>query len=147
MQTQFRKNDWIWMPHPAHFICAHSCRFILATYIPNSQVIVSTVGEYVPDSAIRQINWEFGVKRKELQPGDAGLSQYLKARGFDEVGCDRTFEAKPSPKKVFCCPYEIIVSEELDFNGYNEAGDAHKGHFLLCEEYDKRKKTKAPECN
>lgn len=58
-----KKEDWIWMPHPAHFICSDHCRFVLATYVGG--YIVSTVGEHVPDSATREIIAESrGVKRR-----------------------------------------------------------------------------------
>lgn len=37
-------QDWIWMPHPGHFIAADACMFRLCTYVGG--FIVSTVGDY-----------------------------------------------------------------------------------------------------
>jgi len=48
-----KKENWIWMPHPAHFIAGDKCRFKLATYV--GKYIVSTVGELWPDRDTRRI--------------------------------------------------------------------------------------------
>ena len=48
------KEDWIWMPHPGHFIGASNCKFIMNTYV--NGYIVSTVGEYFPDAEVRRIH-------------------------------------------------------------------------------------------
>jgi len=135
------KQDWIWMPHPAHFICSHACRFVLATHV--NGYIVSTVGEYFPDSSVREI---FAKTRGKVIKGKGGEwdANYLKDIGFEEVGCDRKYEtmvfrAVPNPQ-YNCCPYAIDVGDEKDFRGYNDPGDAYKGHIELCEKYDAIKK-------
>lgn len=47
------RQDWIWQPHAGHFIGGRYCKFFLNTYV--NGYIVSTVGEYFPDSRIREI--------------------------------------------------------------------------------------------
>lgn len=126
----------IWMPHPGHFICGFDCRFILNTYI--NGVIVSTVGEYFPDAPIREINAKSaGIVLKGQ--GDERKYDYMKRIGFEEIGYDRKYEtmvfnARKSKSK--CCPYEIIVSEELDdFGSYNTPEDAFAGHYKILNKY------------
>ena len=47
------KADWEWYGNAGHFICGHSCRFHLCTKV--GSYLISTVGEYVPDSFVRAI--------------------------------------------------------------------------------------------
>ena len=114
-----KKNKWIWMPHPAHFICASDCKFFLSTYV--GKYIVSTVGEYYPDSKVRDI---------------LGLVEY------GEVGSGRKYEtmvfsAIKSGNK--CCPYKIEPLSEIDSAGYNSAGEATAGHYRLCKKWGSKK--------
>ena len=137
-----KKEKWIWMPHPAHFICSDKCQFKLATYV--GKYIVSTVGEYLPDSQVREI--EADVKNIRLEgKGDAREIDFLNKIGFVEIGLDRLYETlvfrakkRKDEKNRKCCPYEIIVERELDGNGYNTAADATKGHYALCEKWGKK---------
>lgn len=135
-----KKERWVWMPHAGHFILGHMCRFCLSTYV--GKYIVSTVGEYVPDSAVRRINVQ---ARGDKEPPivDPGEFEYLKRYGFDEIGCGRTYEtmvfkAKKAPKKVKCCPYIMISGTEQDFKGYNTAADAYEGHLRMCRKWSKK---------
>lgn len=128
-------NKEIWMPHPAHFICAFDCRFHLATYV--NGVIVSTVGEYFPDAPVREINARhLGIVLKGI--GDERKYDYMKRIGFDEIGYNRKYETmvfKAVKSKSKCCPYEIVVSEDLDCDYYNESEDAFKGHYKILTKY------------
>jgi hypothetical protein len=111
------KRDWIWMPHPAHFICAYRCQFRLATYV--GKYIVSTIGEMEYPKEIRKA---LGKKEKE----------------WEDIGYDRKYETmvfKAKKSEHECCPYEIIVSQEVDFAGYNTAGEAYKGHLKMCRKW------------
>lgn len=133
------KNKWIWMPHAGHFILGSECRFRLNTYV--GKYIVSTVGEYLPDSAVREIyNETRNLKLKGK--GDARRVDFMKKNGYEEIGLDRTYEtmvfkARKSDDK--CCPYRIIVEGgELDFAGYNKPEDAYKGHMRLCNKWSKK---------
>lgn len=112
-------SEWIWMPHAAHLCVSDRCHFRLATYIPPSLnvhngVIVSTVGEYTPS--------------------------YQKE--FETVGRDRLYETmvfKAIPTTAddcAACPYRCDVEGgEIDFDGYNSAQAAYKGHLALCRKW------------
>ena len=101
------------MGHAAHFICGNRCRFHLATYV--GKFIVSTVGE-LPELGKDNNN-------------------------FQEIGFGRLYETyvfKAIKSKNKCCPYEIIVSEEIDAIGANTADKATKNHFKLCNKWSKK---------
>jgi len=105
------KEDWVWMPHAAHFICGHRCQFKLATCV--GDFIVSTVGE-MPDPLERNKGWE-------------------------DIGCDRKYETyvfKASKSENVCCPYECDIGEgEQDSLAANDANTATKNHMELCEKW------------
>jgi len=109
-----KREDWIWMPHPAHFIGGTDCRFFLATYV--GEYIVSTVGQYRPGPPLHE-------------------------RGEDvEIGLDRLFEtmvfrAKPTPDAECGCTFQIDVAEEVDFAPYNDPKSAAVGHYAMCEKW------------
>lgn len=136
------KDKWVWMPHAGHFICGHMCRFRMNTYV--GKYIVSTVGEMDNDLRVKEIHAEIRdkewfEKNKHLK-GDYFNSAYFKRFGWEEIGCDRAYEtmvfkAKKSDHK--CCPYEIVVDDEVDFKGYKNAEEAFAGHYELCEKWSK----------
>jgi hypothetical protein len=134
-----RKEDWVWMPHPGHFICARDCRFHLNTYVGG--YIVSTLGEYLPDESVREIIAESrGIKLKGL--GDYRRADFLKKHGYEKIGADRLYETmvfKAKKSKVKCCPYEMASGSDVDFEGYNTATDAFKGHIEMCKKWARRK--------
>ncbi len=132
-------SDWVWMPHPGHFICAQDCKFHLNTYV--NGYIVSTVGEFLPDSSVREIFAESrGIKLKGK--GDERKHDYLKKIGFEEIGCERKYEtmvftgkkAEVSPCSS-CCPYIVDEYRELDMKGYNDPGKAYRGHIEMCKKW------------
>ena len=138
-----RPENWIWMPHPGHFICARDCRFHLNTCV--GDFIVSTVGEYEPCIAVQQIRADSrGIKL--VGRGDALRYDAQKKLGYETIGCDRTYEtmvflARPT-KNDFdwqCCPMEVADHTELDFAGYNTAKDAYDGHLALCALWAEKK--------
>jgi len=130
------------MPHPGHLIIARDCKFFLNTFV--GKYIVSTVGEYLPDSEVRKIFAETrGITLKGK--GDERLADYMKKIGYEELGCDRKYEtmvflAKKSEHK--CCPYTAKNWGELDSTGYNNSEDAFKGHYKMCLKWCKRKESK-----
>jgi hypothetical protein len=83
--------------------------------------IISTVGEYHP--AHKQLTRENVFE-------------------FEEIGCDRLYETmvfKAVKGKHDCCPWEASVcGGELDFAGYNTAGEAMKGHIKICKRWAKK---------
>ena len=116
-----KKADWIWMPHPAHFICASRCQFRLATYVGG--YIVSTVGEM------------------EIQLPEMAKILGKKVGDYDIIGWQRLYETmvfkaieRPGTP---CCPYEIVVEDEVDMQGYNDANAATAGHMALCVKWSK----------
>jgi len=136
------KDKWIWMPHPAHFICSNDCRFVLATRI--GKYIVSTVGEYWPDQAVRRIHAEIydpiWYTENSSKKGDDFDHQYMKKFGYEEIGCGRKYETVVGhavKTERQCCPYSM-VDFDLDFQSYNKAEDAYKGHMKMCAKFAKK---------
>ena len=106
------KAEWVWMPHAGHLIVGELCRFRLNTKV--GAWIVSTVGEYL--SADQEIC---------------------------ELGIGRTYEtmvflAKEAPMSEACCPWRIANGENVDVEGYNDAGAAYRGHLAMCEKWSHR---------
>jgi len=132
------RRDWVHMPHAAHFVCGHKCRFHLATYV--GDYIVSTVGEYVPDSEI-QIMFALMRENPLTERGDAREAEFLRKFGFEEIGLGRTYETMVFPAKrredpaAQCCPWEIAEITEVEFAAYHDPVSATAGHQALCEKY------------
>lgn len=134
-----KKEDWVWMPHAAHFICGRDCEFSLATYVGG--YIVSTVGEYFPDSQVREIHAKSrGIKLEGI--GDARELDYRRKIGYEPIGFERLYETmvfKAGSSTEKCCPFRAVDWTNVDFNGYNEPGDAMKGHLKLCKKWSRKK--------
>lgn len=132
------RADWVWMPHPGHFMGGRDCRFHLCTWV--GHVIVSTVGEYLPDEPVREIIAR-GRGISLSGKGDARLNDFMEKVGYPELGLGRTYEtmvfrAVPrDPHPTTCCPYQVGDFQELAMCGYTTAGDAYRGHLALCEEW------------
>lgn len=126
------KDEWVWMPHAGHLCVGQSCRFRLNTRV--GKYLISTVGEYVPDSAVRKIHREMRGRLTDLK-GDAEEADY----GFEEIGLGRKYETmvfKARKSEHKCCPWEIDgTAYELDMEGYNDPKEAYEGHLKLCEKY------------
>lgn len=130
------KEKWIWMPHPAHFICSHDCKFFLSTKI--GKYIISTVGEYFPDSQIREIYAK--IKKVQLEGiGDARRADYMKKIGFEDIGVGTKYETMVflSKKSPTCkaCPFVISSGSNIDQNNYKDPQEAYKGHIKMCLKY------------
>lgn len=134
-----KKDRWVWMPHPAHLIVAHNCRFHLATYV--GKYIVSTVGEYWPDLVVRKIHAETRGFVSTLI-GDEYDREYMKKFGYEEIGHDRKYETmvfKSRHARKLCCPWRIASGENVDFVGYNDDRAAFDGHMRLCKKWSTKK--------
>lgn len=131
------KADWIWMPHPGHLCVSSECRFHLNTKVGN--YIVSTVGEYLPDSEVREILARSrGVSLTGR--GDYRRVSWLKQVGYEEIGLGRKYETmvfEATPSEDECCPWKQASGMEIDSDGYNNAGDAYRGHIAMCEKWDR----------
>ena len=129
-----KKENWIWMPHPGHFICSDSCKFHLNTYV--GKYIVSTVGEYIPDLAVLEILYP---ELNEFK-GDKKREVYCKKYFCEELGLDRKYETmvfKAAKSANACCPYRQVSGEDVDFAGYNSSVEAFKGHMKLCKKWSR----------
>lgn len=121
-------DKWEWYGHAAHFCCGRWCRFHMATKVGN--YLVSTVGEFV-------------------HPRHSGGSEQTEAAWLvenwpgEDVGVNRKYETMvfkagaPCAGKGCKCGMPAISGHELDFKGYNTAGEACAGHLALCKRWAK----------
>jgi len=135
------KEKWVWMPHAGHLCVAAYCRFHLTTRI--GPWLVSTVGEYVPDSVAREMLAEVrGIKL--VGRGDAREVDWMKKCGFEDIGCDRKYETMVFRAVVddnhLCCPFRQDSGTELDMDGYKEGGAAYRGHLAMCEKWSQKRR-------
>lgn len=137
----YARDTWEWFGSPGHLIVAQDCRFHLATKV--GPWLVSTVGEWLPDSG----SWDIYADRAGGIPpdlrGDARRHWFLKNVGFIEIGAGRKYETM-----VFLLTHErctvpdcdcempsVAEWSELDSDGYNLRGDAQRGHYAMCEKW------------
>jgi len=131
--------EWKWFGNAGHFVCGNWCRFHLCTLVGNR--LVSTVGQYYPDSQVREIlaksrNVELSGK------GDARDADYMKKIGYEEIGYHRMFETMVFDTTgevctdIECaCGLPKIIPTDIDFDAYNTAGDAAAGHMAMCKKW------------
>lgn len=146
------REDWIWMPHPGHFICASNCQYHLNTMV--NGYILSTVGEYFPDRDVRktlaEMKYKFGQITEDIfemlisKKGDEYDFYYRKHIGFEEIGFNRTYETMVFPavkclegEGANCCPWRQKSGESIEVFGYNTPDEATIGHYKACEKFDK----------
>jgi len=143
MKKPISKDKWVWMPHAGHLIVGHQCRFHLATKV--GRFLVSTVGEYWPERAVREIHAEVHdpkwlTANKHLR-GDAFDHAYFKHFGFEELGTDRTYETmvfrvqRVRPNEDQCCPWRMISGMDIASDGYSKSAAAFKGHLAMCKKF------------
>lgn len=129
-------TEWKWFGNAGHLIVGHDCRFHLCTLIGDT--LVSTVGQYLPDSQVREI---FATTRSvALQGrGDERLADYMKKVGYEDIGFGRKFETmsfkvsgKVCEENDCGCGMPTIIPREIEFDGYNTAGEAAEGHMRIC---------------
>jgi hypothetical protein len=138
-------SEWKWFGSAGHLCVGHDCRFHLCTLI--GEHLISTVGEYWPDREVRMIHaschdpaW---LEANQHLKGDYFDRAYMQRFGFMEIGLDRIYETmvfkvtgEVCKSKECNCGMPTIISNELDFEGYNVAGDATRGHYRMCEKWD-----------
>lgn len=106
------------MPHPGHFLLSHYCRFFLNTYV--GKYIVSTVGELmIPKVIDGEIIWE---------PRTIGAMSNYETMVFPAM-----------ESGLGCCPYETVITEELEVKHYPDRDAARKGHEQLCEKWSRKR--------
>lgn len=133
------ESQWEWFGNAGHFIFGHKCRFHLCTKV--GDYLVSTVGEYLPDSGVREILAKSRGVTLTGQ-GDERERSWMKQCGFEEIGCDRKYETmvfragrRCNEPTCDCRMPGLDDPTELDFQGYNRAGDATRGHLAMCEKW------------
>lgn len=133
------KNNWKWYGHAGHLIVGHDCRFHLCTLI--GEYLISTVGEYWPDSDVREILAKSRGITLEGR-GDAREADARRKLGYIEIGCDRKYETMVFKVTGEVCKSKDcnrgmprIIPDELDSNGYNDAGAATKGRHEMCAKW------------
>lgn len=139
-------SEWEWFGAPGHFICSEDCRFHLCTKV--GCYLVSTVGEMWPDRTVRKIHASvYDAKWLAANvhlKGDYFDAAYMKRFGFETVGYDRLYETmvftagKPCQSRQCGCGLPEISGSELDFEGYQTAAAATKGHRVMCERWAAR---------
>ncbi|PYQ83172.1 MAG: hypothetical protein DMG02_34135 [Acidobacteria bacterium] len=129
-------HEWEWFGSPGHLIVARDCRFHLCTLI--GEYLVSTVGQYLPDSQVREI---LATTRGIALDGrgDARLADYMTKIGYEEIGSGRLFETmvfkttgERCTAKDCACGLPTIDPSDLLCKGYMTAGAATKGHRAIC---------------
>lgn len=133
-----KKGEWVWMPHAGHLIVGNDCRFHLNTYV--GVYVVSTVGEYWPDSESRKAKAKIHGKVIEGR-GDEWDRNYFNEFGYDDIGLDRKYETmvfKAKADKSKCCQWRMASAEELDMEGYNDPEEAAAGHMRMCLKWAER---------
>lgn len=136
MSVPIPKSEWRWYGNAGHFICANDCRFHLCTEI--GDFLVSTVGQLLLDSAIREIfASERGITLEGI--GDARRADWMRKAGYEDIGYGRKFETMVFRAGKRCeendcgCGLPEIDGHDLLFEGYNRADDATRGHHAMCE--------------
>lgn len=109
------RAEWEWFGSPLHFCAAWNCHFHLGTLV--GPWVVSTVGEYVPESAASRADYE------EIGSGRLYETYVFRATGkrCTRPGCN--------------CDQPEWGGGEIDSEGYNERGDAQRGHLAMCERW------------
>lgn len=140
------ERNWRWFGSAAHLIVSRDCRFHMATLV--GKYLVSTVGEWLPDSS----TWHIYAESKGITlagRGDERTADFLRRVGYVEIGCDRKYETMvfkagpPCVAKGCKCGLPSIDGSALDFSGYNDAGAATQGHYRLCRKFASRRTARA----
>lgn len=136
--------EWKWFGNAGHLIVAEWCHFHLCTQV--GPYLVSTVGQYWPDADVRRIHAQHRDPKwygaNSILRGDYFDAAYRKRFGYEEVGYNRKFETMVFTAGKPCadsgCGCGMPKPEdwgELDFDGYNDAGSATRGHMAMCEKW------------
>ena len=138
-------TTWEWFGHAGHLIVGQDCRFHLCTLV--GRYLVSTVGEYLPDSNVRETL--AGCRGITLEgQGDARRADWMRKVGWEQVGCDRKYEtmvfevtkARCRTATCGCGMPEVKSWSEVDFHGCNNAGEAWRAHLRLCKKWARKRR-------
>jgi hypothetical protein len=137
------KSKWKWYGNAGHFICSDNCRFHITTEV--GKYLISTVGEYFPDSGTREILASSrGIKLEGI--GDERKYDYMKKIGFEDLGYNRKYETMVFRIGTHCNAEDCACGlprpidwSEIDSGGYNSAKDATNGHTEMCQKWSREK--------
>lgn len=144
MSNSIPAEQWKWYGEAAHPIVGQYCQFHMATLI--GKHMVSTVGKYWPDRAVREI---FARTRDKEIVGrgddwDNDYREKMPNRGWETIGCDRLYETMVfavTGKECPCgCGLPQIDGSELDFAAYNDPKEATMGHMAMCAKWAESRK-------
>lgn len=133
---QIPVSAWVWYGNAGHFIYSSHCRFHLTTRV--GDFMVSTVGEYVPDSEVQTILAQS--RGKPLtERGDMREAQFLERFGFERLGATGTYETMVfhapgscTAKDCGCGMPRPSSFDDLDGERYDSAKEATEGHYKYC---------------
>jgi hypothetical protein len=133
------RDQWIWMPHPAHFVFGHECQFHLSTKV--GKYIISTIGDWLPDYPRREIEAKIrGIAL--VGEGDDRLANYMKKIGYKDLRFGYKFETMVFPAKKHkedtCCQWRAVILKDVEDNVYKTSEEAFKGHYKMCDKYSKK---------
>ncbi len=120
------QDDWEWFGKSGHYICGQWCRFHLCTKV--GKYLISTVGEYVHPRHGKGVEQDEAAWLAENSPGE-------------DIGYNRKYETMVFIAGEMCnnlkcdCGQPKHDGSELDFAGYNMAGEATRGHLEMCRKY------------
>jgi hypothetical protein len=140
VQRAIARDEWQWFGSAGHLIVGQDCRFHLCTLVGGW--LVSTVGEWLPDSA----SWHIYAETRGVTlegRGDERRADFLNKVGYMEIGYGRKYETMVFRASVERCTAEdcdcgaplVQKWNELDAAGYNLRGDAQRGHQAMCEKW------------
>lgn len=131
------QTAWQWFGSAGHFICGFDCRWHLCTLV--GDILISSVGEYFPDYAVREIlaksrGFDLGLKK-----GDERKAAFLNEFGYEDIGSGRKFETmafrvsgKVCEAPECGCGLPEIIPSELTSRGSNDAKTATAHHYEVC---------------
>jgi len=134
------REGWEWYGSPMHLIVSSECHFHLGTLV--GPWVVSTVGEWLPDSSS---SWDIYARSAGVTlegRGDARRNQFLRDVGYVEIGAGRKYETyvfratgERCDRDECHCGQPEWEGSEIDSQGYNERGDAQRGHYAMCRKW------------
>jgi hypothetical protein len=137
------ESKWKWFGNAGHFICARDCQFHICTLV--GEYLVSTIGEMWPERSVREVhakvyNPTWLAENRHLK-GDDFDAAYMGKFGYAEVGFSHKYETMvfkagtPCTRAECNCGLPEIDGSALDFEGYNDAGAATRGHMEMCRKW------------
>lgn len=129
------ESEWKAFGNAAHLCVADHCRFHITTMV--GSFIISTVGEYVPDSTVREIL----ARSRGLHltgMGDEREADWMEKNGYEPLGAGphpyETLVFVIDPAKLCACGCGMPEVGGLEVSGlrWMTRGEANQGHRDYC---------------